>query len=55
MAGEIYTTFTFLGGSGFAYGKGAPVYLHPGLWVPGLHHVLLDVAADLALCASSTG
>ena len=26
MAGEIYTTFTFLGGSGFAYGKGAPVY-----------------------------
>lgn len=26
MAGEIYTTFTFLGGSGFAYKKGAPVY-----------------------------
>ncbi len=26
MAGEIYTTFTFLGGSGYAYGKGAPVY-----------------------------
>src|SRR5258708_17150357 len=26
MAGEIYTTFAFLGGSGFAYGKGAPVY-----------------------------
>ena len=26
MAGEIYTTFTFLGGSGFAYGKGAAVY-----------------------------
>src|SRR6202000_1922576 len=26
MGGEIYTTFTFLGGSGFAYGKGAPVY-----------------------------
>jgi SSS family solute:Na+ symporter len=26
MAGEIYTTFTFLGGSGFAYGKGAPAY-----------------------------
>src|ERR1700749_4752291 len=24
MAGEIYTTFTFLGGSGFAYGHGAP-------------------------------
>lgn len=24
MAGEIYTTFTFLGGSGWAYGKGAP-------------------------------
>jgi SSS family solute:Na+ symporter len=26
MAGEIYTTFTFLGGSGWAYGKGAPAY-----------------------------
>jgi SSS family solute:Na+ symporter len=26
MAGEIYTTFTFLGASGFAYGKGAPAY-----------------------------
>jgi SSS family solute:Na+ symporter len=26
MAGEIYTTFTFLGGSGFAYGKGAAVF-----------------------------
>jgi len=26
MAGEIYTTFTFLGGSGFAYGKGGPAY-----------------------------
>jgi SSS family solute:Na+ symporter len=26
MAGEIYTAFTFLGGSGFAYGRGGPVY-----------------------------
>lgn len=26
MAGEIYTTFTFLGASGWAYGKGAPAY-----------------------------
>jgi hypothetical protein len=26
MAGEIYTTFTFLGGSGFAYGKGGAAY-----------------------------
>jgi len=26
MAGEIYTTFTFLGGSGFAYGHGAAAY-----------------------------
>jgi SSS family solute:Na+ symporter len=24
MAGELYTTFTFLGGSGWAYGRGAP-------------------------------
>jgi solute:Na+ symporter, SSS family len=26
MAGEIYTTFTFLGGTGFAYGYGAPAF-----------------------------
>ena len=26
LAGEIYTTFTFLGASGFAYGLGAPAY-----------------------------
>ncbi len=26
MAGEIYTTFTFLGGSGWAYGHGGPAY-----------------------------
>ncbi|HEX2941672.1 MAG TPA: sodium:solute symporter family protein, partial [Rhodopila sp.] len=26
MAGEIYTTFTFLGGSGFSYGHGAPAF-----------------------------
>ncbi|MCU0635236.1 MAG: hypothetical protein MUE41_10215, partial [Gemmatimonadaceae bacterium] len=26
LAGEIYTTFTFLGGSGWAYGRGAPSY-----------------------------
>lgn len=25
MAGEVYTTFTFLGTSGWAYSKGAPV------------------------------
>jgi SSS family solute:Na+ symporter len=26
LAGEIYTTFTFLGASGWAYGRGAPAY-----------------------------
>ena len=26
LAGEIYTSFTFLGAAGFAYGKGAPAY-----------------------------
>lgn len=26
MAGEIYTTFTFLGASGYAYGRGAPAF-----------------------------
>lgn len=30
MAGEIYTTFTFLGGSGWAYGEGGPaLYILP--------------------------
>ncbi|HXW76448.1 MAG TPA: hypothetical protein VEJ20_03470 [Candidatus Eremiobacteraceae bacterium] len=26
LAGEIYTTFTFLGAAGWAYGKGAPIF-----------------------------
>ncbi|MCG0313443.1 MAG: sodium:solute symporter family protein, partial [Calditerricola sp.] len=26
MAGEVYTTFTFLGGSGWAYSKGGPAF-----------------------------
>ncbi|MGH8127453.1 MAG: sodium:solute symporter family protein [Gammaproteobacteria bacterium] len=26
MAGEIYTTFTFLGASGYSYGRGAPAF-----------------------------
>ena len=30
MAGEIYTTFTFLGGSGWAYGRGAPAFYISG-------------------------
>jgi SSS family solute:Na+ symporter len=29
MAGEIYTTFTFLGASGWAYGNGAPAFYIP--------------------------
>lgn len=29
IAGEVYTTFTFLGGSGWAYSKGAAVYYVP--------------------------
>lgn len=28
-AGEVYTTFTFLGGSGWAYGRGAPAFYIP--------------------------
>ncbi len=26
LAGEIYTSFTFLGAAGWAYGKGAPAF-----------------------------
>jgi SSS family solute:Na+ symporter len=56
MAGEIYTTFTFLGAAGWAYGKGAPAfyilcygplayiisyYLLPPLWRVAKHYGLL--------------
>jgi SSS family solute:Na+ symporter len=59
MAGEIYTTFTFLGGSGWAYGKGAPAFyilcygaiayslsyfLLPAIWRYGQRHRLLSQA-----------
>jgi len=55
MAGEIYTTFTFLGASGWAYSKGAPTYyiliygalaytlsffILPELWKIGKRHNL---------------
>jgi len=55
MAGEIYTTFTFLGGSGWAYGRGAPAFyilcygaiaysisyfLLPVVWRYAAHHRL---------------
>src|SRR5438874_8800155 len=59
MAGEIYTTFTFLGGSGWAYGKGAPAFyilgymliaysmsyfLLPAIWRYGKKHGLVSQA-----------
>jgi len=55
MAGEVYTTFTFLGASGWAYSKGAPVlyilgyqplmyvvsfYILPQVWELGRKHRL---------------
>ncbi len=55
MAGEIYTTFTFLGASGWAYSKGAPAFyilvygalaytlsffILPALWKMGKRHGL---------------
>jgi SSS family solute:Na+ symporter len=57
MAGEIYTTFTFLGGSGWAYGRGGPAYyivcyatlayamsywLLPAIWRYARSHALLS-------------
>lgn len=59
MAGEIYTTFTLLGGSGWAYGKGAPAFyiicygalayvmsywLLPPIWRHATRHRLLSQA-----------
>jgi len=55
MAGEIYTTFTFLGASGWAYSRGAPIlynlgqapliyvtsfYILPLIWEVGRRHKL---------------
>ncbi|MBV1707675.1 MAG: sodium:solute symporter family protein [Hyphomicrobiales bacterium] len=57
LAGEIYTTFTFLGASGFSYGSGAPAYyiiaygalayvlgyfLLPAVWRVGQAHKLVS-------------
>ncbi|MCY8911878.1 sodium:solute symporter [Bacillus atrophaeus] len=57
MAGEIYTTFTFLGGSGWAYGKGGPAFyiiaygclayiisywLLPAVWTYSKEHKLMS-------------
>ncbi|TCP27810.1 SSS family solute:Na+ symporter [Scopulibacillus darangshiensis] len=57
MAGEIYTTFTFLGGSGWAYGKGGPTFyiigygclayimsywLLPAIWKYSKEHKLMS-------------
>src|SRR5689334_7067662 len=57
MAGEIYTTFTFLGGSGYAYGHGGPAlyilsygclayvlsyWLLPPIWRYGKEHRLIS-------------
>jgi len=63
MAGEIYTTFTFLGASGWAYGRGAPAFyilcygtlayvlsyfLLPAVWRYGIEHRLHSQADFLA-------
>jgi SSS family solute:Na+ symporter len=57
MAGEIYTTFTFLGGSGWAYSKGGPTFyiigygclayimsywLLPAIWKYAKEHKLMS-------------
>jgi Na+/proline symporter len=53
MAGEIYTTFAFLGGSGFCLRAGRPGLLHSVLRDACLCDVVFHAAADLALCARS--
>lgn len=49
LAGEIYTTFTFLGGSGFALQQGRAGLLHSMLWHACLRALSFHAAADLAL------
>lgn len=68
LAGEIYTTFTFLGGSGWAYGRGAPAYfliayngvayvlaywLLPAIWRRANQHKLLSQAEYFATAYGS--
>ncbi|MET3857782.1 hypothetical protein [Rhizobium sp. OAE497] len=50
MAGEIYTTFVFLGRQWLCLWQGRAGLLHAGLWQPVLRAFLLAAAADLALC-----
>src|SRR5689334_22831454 len=64
MAGEVYTTFSFLGASGWAYSRGGPVlyilayltlayvvsfYLLPPLWEIGREHGLQTMSDYFAL------
>ncbi len=64
MAGEIYTTFSFLGASGWAYSRGGPTYyiiayqalayvvsffILPGIWELGRRHGL-QTQPDFFLC-----
>jgi len=64
MAGEVYTTFSFLGASGWAYSRGGPVlyilayltlayvvsfYLLPPLWEIGRQHGLQTMSDYFAL------
>ena len=66
MAGEIYTSFTFLGMAGWAYGKGAPAYyiltygtcgyiigyfLLPQIWRVGGSDAQREVVEETRICA----
>ncbi len=69
MAGEVYTTFTFFGASGWAYSRGAPVlyilgygpliyivsfFLLPAIWEVGQKHCLQTQADFFQLRYGST-
>jgi len=48
MAGEVYTTFTFLGASGWAYSRGGPAGpLHPRLPASDLRRFLLHSSPNV--------
>jgi hypothetical protein len=68
MAGEVYTSFTFLGAAGWAYGKGAPafyiicyltlgcaigIFVLPFVWRVAQRHNLLTNADYFATCHQS--
>ena len=53
MAGEVYTTFAFLGVSGWAYSRGGPTPIRTVIPDSGLRGFILHPAADMGFRAQA--